>query len=80
MERWRSLGVFVLVVTAIYLYAYPSATLVYAGAVLLHTGLGVLVSLALVVFLFRGEESARSGCWRAAVGFCLQRARLWAWR
>jgi Flp pilus assembly protein TadD len=54
MERWRSLGVFVLVVTAIYLYAFPSATLIYAGAVLLHAGLGMLVSLALVVFLFRG--------------------------
>src|SRR5271157_4330198 len=54
MGRWRSLGVFVLVLSAIYLYAYPSATLFYAGAVLLHTGLGVLVTLALVVFLFRG--------------------------
>jgi len=54
MERWRSLGVFVLVLTAIYLYAFPSATLFYAGAVLLHTGLGVFVSLGLLVFLFRG--------------------------
>jgi len=39
-----------------YLYAYPSATLVYAGAVLLHTGLGVLVSLALVGILFRESQ------------------------
>jgi len=59
MERWRSLGVLVLVVTAIYLYAYPTATLFYAGAVLLHTGLGVLVSLALAVFLFRGIRKER---------------------
>jgi tetratricopeptide (TPR) repeat protein len=59
MERWRSLGVFVLVVTAIYLYAFPSATLFYAGAVVLHAGLGVLVSLALVVFLFRGIGKER---------------------
>jgi len=54
MGRWRSLGVFVLVVSAVYLYAYPSATLFYAGTVILHTGLGVLISLALAVFLFRG--------------------------
>jgi len=59
MERWRSLGVFVLVVTAIYLYAYPSATLFIAGAVLLHTGLGLLVSLGLVVFFFRGIGKER---------------------
>jgi Flp pilus assembly protein TadD len=59
MERWRSLGVLVLVVTAIYLYAYPSATLFFAGAVLLHTGLGVLVSLGLVVFYFRGIDKER---------------------
>jgi len=59
MERWRSLGVLVLVVTAVYLYAYPSATLFFAGAVLLHTGLGVLVSLGLVVFYFRGIDKER---------------------
>ncbi|HKM84264.1 MAG TPA: tetratricopeptide repeat protein [Candidatus Acidoferrum sp.] len=75
MERWRSLGVFVLVITAIYLYAYPSATLFYAGAVLLHTGLGVLVSLALVVFLFQGigreRLLARSGWILLAAGAAL---------
>ena len=31
MQRWRSLSVLVLVVTAIYLYAFPSATIFYAG-------------------------------------------------
>ena len=59
MQRWRAPGVFVLVVTAIYLYAYPSATLFYAGAVLLHTGLGVLVSLGLLVFFFKGIGKER---------------------
>src|SRR5271157_6652150 len=54
MKRWRSLSVLVLAVTAAYLYAYPTATLVYAGTVLLHAGLGVLVMLGLAVFLFRG--------------------------
>ena len=59
MKRWRSLSVLILAVTAVYLYTFPAATLVYAGAVLLHTGLGVFVTLGLAVFLFRriGEES-----------------------
>lgn len=54
MKRWRSLSVFVLSLTAVYLYAIPTATILYAGAVLLHTGLGVLATLGLLVFLFRG--------------------------
>jgi Flp pilus assembly protein TadD len=53
MKRWRSLSVLVLVVTAIYLYALPSATLFYAGAVLLHTGAGVLAAIGLLFLLFR---------------------------
>ncbi len=60
MKRWRSLSVLVLTLTAVYLYAFPTATLVYAGAVLLHTGLGVLVTLALGIFLVHelGSETA----------------------
>jgi Tfp pilus assembly protein PilF len=54
MKRWRSLSVLVLAVTAIYLYTFSTATIPYAGAVLLHTGLGVLVTAGLLVFLFRG--------------------------
>ena len=54
MKRWRSLSVLVLAVTAVYLYALPAATLTYAAAVLAHTGIGVLLTLGLVVFLFRG--------------------------
>jgi Tfp pilus assembly protein PilF len=54
MKRWRSLSVLILAVTAVYLYAFPTATIAYAGAVLLHTGLGVLVAAGLLVFLFRG--------------------------
>ena len=41
MQRWRSLSVLVLAVTAVYLYAFPTATIIYAAAVLLHTGLGI---------------------------------------
>ena len=54
MKRWRSLSVFVLVLTAVYLYALPSATILYFVNVALHSGLGVLVALALLVYLFRG--------------------------
>jgi len=59
MQRLRWLSVFVLVVTAVYLLAFPSATIFYAAAVILHSGLGVLVGLGLLVFLFRaiGKES-----------------------
>jgi tetratricopeptide (TPR) repeat protein len=54
MKRWRSLSVLVLAVTAVYLYTFPAATLIYAVAVLLHTGLGVFLTLGLLIFLFRG--------------------------
>ncbi len=66
MQRWRSLSVLVLVVTAVYLFAFPSATIFYAANVILHTGLGVLVGLGLLAFLFRGigKES-----WTAKIGW-----------
>jgi Tfp pilus assembly protein PilF len=54
MQRWRSLSALVLAVTAVYLYAFPAANIPYAVAVLLHTGLGVLVTLGILFFLFRG--------------------------
>src|SRR5690242_16543031 len=54
MQRWRSLSVLVLAITAVYLYAFPAANIPYAIAVLLHTGLGVLVTIGILFFLFRG--------------------------
>src|SRR6516162_6920913 len=54
MKRWHSRSVFVLVVTAIYLYALPSATIFYAGTVFLHAGLGLLATIGILIFLFRG--------------------------
>src|SRR3974390_835256 len=54
MQRWRSLSVLVLTLTAIYLFAFPSATIFYAANVILHMGLGVLVSIGLLIFFFRG--------------------------
>ena len=54
MQRWRSLSVLVLAVTAVYLYAFPAANIPYAITVLLHTGVGVLATLGILFFLFRG--------------------------
>jgi Tfp pilus assembly protein PilF len=54
MQRWRSLSVLILAVTAVYLYAFPAANIPYAIAVLLHTGLGVLATVGILLFLFRG--------------------------
>src|SRR5436305_4355066 len=45
--------VFVLVFSAVYLYAFPAPTIFYAGMVLLHTGAGVAAALCLARFLWR---------------------------
>jgi Tfp pilus assembly protein PilF len=66
MKRWRSLSVLVLAVTAVYLYGYPTATIFYAGMVLLHTGVGVLATLGLTAFLFRGVGTEQ---WMARAGW-----------
>ena len=59
MKRWRSLSVFVLALTAVYLYALPTATISYAITVLLHTGVGVLLVLGLAVLFVRGFSRER---------------------
>jgi len=75
MKRWRSWSVLVLVVTAVYLYALPSATIFYFANVVLHTGLGTLLALGLLVYLFRGlgKDSllAKLGWLLLAVGAAL---------
>src|SRR5215467_14286288 len=58
MSRWRSGFVLVLTFSAIYLYAFPSATLLYGGAVLLHTGAGILLAMLLIPVL----RSVLGGC------------------
>src|SRR4051812_31137691 len=42
-----------LFVSAIYLYAFPQANVIYAIVVLLHAGIGLLTSVYLVIFFFR---------------------------
>ncbi len=68
MKRWRSLSVLILALTAVYLYAFPTATIAYAVTVLLHTGLGVLLALGLAVYLFRG---IREEGWLARLGWAV---------
>src|SRR5713101_8017807 len=56
-----------LVVSAIYLYAFPQANVFYAGVVLLHAVAGVVVSVLLLLWLVRslfvvqGEPLVRVG-------------------
>jgi Flp pilus assembly protein TadD len=48
MTRWRFPLLFLLTLSAIYLYAYPTATITYGGGVLLHTGAGILLAVLLI--------------------------------
>jgi hypothetical protein len=54
-----------LVVSAIYLYAFPQANVLYAGVVLLHAVAGVVASVLLLLWLVRswrqGEPLVRAG-------------------
>ncbi len=62
-----SLLIAFLVVSAIYLYAFPQANVLYAGVVLLHAVAGVVASIWLVLWLVRplklrqGEPLVRFG-------------------
>ncbi len=63
--RALSLLIGFLVVSAIYLYAFPQANVFYAGVVLLHVVAGVIASVLLLVWLLRswrqGEPLVRAG-------------------
>jgi tetratricopeptide (TPR) repeat protein len=66
MSRWRSILVLVLTLSAIYLYAFPSATIIYGGGVLLHAGVGVLLAVLLVPVLravFRARSAGEKVAW-----------------
>jgi hypothetical protein len=71
MKRWRSTSVLILALTAVYLYAFPTATIPYALIVLLHAGVGVLVTVGLVLLLFRGIAQEQ---WLARIGWLLMLA------
>jgi Tfp pilus assembly protein PilF len=53
MNRWLSLLIGFLVVSAVYLYAFPQANVLYVGVVLLHTLAGVVASIWLLLWLLR---------------------------
>jgi len=67
MNRALSLLIGFLVVSAIYLYAFPQANVLYAGVVLLHVVAGVVASVCLLFWLVRsfflrqGEPLVRVG-------------------
>jgi len=56
MNRLWYLLVLLLALTAIYLYALPSATLFYAFAVVAHAGLGILLTVGLFFLFLRLRE------------------------
>src|SRR5271166_3369271 len=53
MNRWLSRCVFVLALSAVYLYGFPSPTLTYEAGVMVHLVAGVLLCVLLVPFLLR---------------------------
>ena len=65
MNRALTLLIGFLVVSAIYLYAFPQANVFYAGVVLLHAVGGVVAAVLLVLWLVRswrqGEPLVRAG-------------------
>ena len=72
MNRPLSLLIAFLVVSAIYLYAFPQANVLYAGVVLLHALAGVVASVWLLVWLLRSlSSSLRQGEWLVCVGMIL---------
>src|SRR5258708_19641257 len=48
MTRWRFPLLFLLSLCAIYLYAYPAATIIYGGGVFLYTGAGIFLAVLLI--------------------------------
>src|SRR5881275_3088269 len=90
-KRWLSGGLVLLALSAAYLYGFPSATVTYAVADLLHVAIGILVFLLLLVFLvpllWTGTTVARMGWMLLAAGTLLGMAlikigtphHLWNW-
>ena len=65
LSRWLALLLAFLVLSAIYLYTFPQANILYAGVVLLHVVAGVIASVLLLLWLVRawrqGEPLVRAG-------------------
>src|ERR1700682_6146214 len=68
MNRWRGYGLGVLAVSALILYAFPSASVPYVAVILLHTGVGILFALLLIPLLL---QRFRSETWLSKLGWIL---------
>ncbi len=68
MKRAASNAVCLLLATGLYLYALPSATLVYFGAVLLHVAAGVLLAVLLFPLFARAWKTEAAA---ARIGWVL---------
>lgn len=53
LPRFVAFSTIVLFITAVYLYAFPSPTLTYAAAILLHAGLGLIAAVCLILFCLK---------------------------
>ncbi len=53
MKRWRSNCLVLLAVTGLCLYAFPAANLLYGGMVLVHLGVGALLTVLLAPLLLK---------------------------
>src|SRR5215472_12088542 len=58
--------VVLLVFTALYLYAFPAPTLLYAAAILLHAGAGLVAIVCLIRYCLRYLKQAT---WMARLGW-----------
>jgi len=68
MSRSRFALLLLLTLSAIYLYAFPSATMIYGGAVLLHAGAGILLAVLLFSIL---RQAFRDCPWHIRVAWLL---------
>jgi Flp pilus assembly protein TadD len=53
LPKFVAISAVILFVSAVYLYAFPAPTLLYAAAILLHAGLGLIAAVCLVFFCWR---------------------------
>ncbi len=66
VPRFVALLLVVLVISAIWLYAFPAANLVYVAVIVLHVGVGVIATFALIPRLiasFRDGSMVARGGW-----------------
>src|SRR5689334_10259919 len=53
MNQWRPRILFLLTLSSLYLYGFPSATLTYSGVLLFHLAAGLVLTILLVPYFLR---------------------------